>query len=251
MAPASVGRTLRWARRRAGMTQHDLARAVGMPQPSIARIEAGNVLPRTATLLAILDATGHELLVEPRVAVRAEVREAARERELRSIPRRTWEAMGRRGSTGVLRRLGFEGVPFILVGDLAEVVHGAPRRVGQEFEICHPRDAAVAARLAMVLRQIGASPPLGIAELRADHDIHVTTHAGGLRLTTRTAAGDDYELLARNATRLIIDASLLVHVASLEDLMRVRRAEGAVADLEILSAVSPRGAGRGRTAAAG
>ena len=32
--------SVRWARKRAGMTQHDLAEAVGMPQPSIARIEA-------------------------------------------------------------------------------------------------------------------------------------------------------------------------------------------------------------------
>ena len=39
------------------MTQHDLAQAVGMPQPSIARIEAGTVIPRTTTLLAILEAT--------------------------------------------------------------------------------------------------------------------------------------------------------------------------------------------------
>ena len=56
---------VRWARKRAGMTQHDLAQAVGMPQPSIARIEAGTVIPRTATLLAILEATGHQLIVEP------------------------------------------------------------------------------------------------------------------------------------------------------------------------------------------
>jgi predicted transcriptional regulator len=47
------------------MTQHDLAAAVGMPQPSIARIERGTVTPRLTTLLAILKATGHQLTVEP------------------------------------------------------------------------------------------------------------------------------------------------------------------------------------------
>jgi transcriptional regulator with XRE-family HTH domain len=60
-----IGKTLTWARKRAGLTQHDLARAVGMPQSSIARIERGTVSPRTATLIALLKATGHQLSVEP------------------------------------------------------------------------------------------------------------------------------------------------------------------------------------------
>lgn len=47
------------------MTQQQLAEAVGMPQPSIARIERGAVIPRTATLIALLAATGHRLTVEP------------------------------------------------------------------------------------------------------------------------------------------------------------------------------------------
>lgn len=47
------------------MTQRDLARAAGMPQPSVARIERGSVIPRTATLIGLLAATGHRLAVEP------------------------------------------------------------------------------------------------------------------------------------------------------------------------------------------
>jgi transcriptional regulator with XRE-family HTH domain len=65
MNDTSVGRAVQRARKRAGMTQHQLAHAVGMPQPSIARIERGSVIPRTATLIAILKATGHQLTVEP------------------------------------------------------------------------------------------------------------------------------------------------------------------------------------------
>ena len=61
----TVGQTVRLARKRAGMTQLDLAQATGMPQPSIARIEAGTVVPRTATLIALLHATGHRLAVVP------------------------------------------------------------------------------------------------------------------------------------------------------------------------------------------
>jgi transcriptional regulator with XRE-family HTH domain len=66
MQANDVGPTVQWARKRAGMTQQKLAEAVGMPQPSIARIERGTVMPRAATLIALLEATGHELVVVPR-----------------------------------------------------------------------------------------------------------------------------------------------------------------------------------------
>ena len=61
----TVGQAVKDARKRAGMTQQDLAEATRMPQPSIARIEAGTVIPRTATLIALLHATGHQLSVVP------------------------------------------------------------------------------------------------------------------------------------------------------------------------------------------
>jgi predicted transcriptional regulator len=60
-----VGEQVRLARIGAGMTQQELARAVDMPQPSIARIERGTVNPRTSTLIAILRATGNRLAIEP------------------------------------------------------------------------------------------------------------------------------------------------------------------------------------------
>ncbi len=47
------------------MTQQQLAQATGMPQPSVARIEAGTVSPRASTLIELLAATGHRLAVEP------------------------------------------------------------------------------------------------------------------------------------------------------------------------------------------
>jgi predicted transcriptional regulator len=65
MDVTAVGQSVRWARKRAGMTQHELAHATGLPQPSIARIESGAVVPRTTTLITILHATGHRLAVEP------------------------------------------------------------------------------------------------------------------------------------------------------------------------------------------
>jgi hypothetical protein len=130
-----------------------------------------------------------------------------------------------------------EAVPFVLVGDLAEVVHGAPRSLVREVEICHPTSTYAVGRLAAVLHEMAASPSVEASELRAGQEISVTTEAGGLALVSVTAAGDDYDVLARNASRLIIDTSLLVAVAALEDLMRVRRARREGAEIEILAAL--------------
>ncbi|MGH2382152.1 MAG: helix-turn-helix domain-containing protein [Candidatus Limnocylindria bacterium] len=62
-------RLVRYARRRAGMTQRDLARTTGMPQPAIARIERGKVSPRLETLERLLAGTGSRLEAAPAAGV--------------------------------------------------------------------------------------------------------------------------------------------------------------------------------------
>lgn len=49
------------ARRSAGLTQRQLAERSGVPQPTIARIEAGKQMPRADTLDRLLRACGWEL----------------------------------------------------------------------------------------------------------------------------------------------------------------------------------------------
>jgi predicted transcriptional regulator len=61
------GRILRYARRRAGLTQRELADLARVPQPAIARIESGRVSPRLSTLLPLIEATGFALEVSPRI----------------------------------------------------------------------------------------------------------------------------------------------------------------------------------------
>ena len=58
---------LRYARRRAGLTQRALAAKSGVPQPAIARIERGAVSPRVATLNRLLAATDEALELMPRI----------------------------------------------------------------------------------------------------------------------------------------------------------------------------------------
>ncbi|MDQ3986137.1 MAG: helix-turn-helix domain-containing protein [Actinomycetota bacterium] len=60
-----AARSLRAARRRAGYSQRDLARRVGVAQPFIARIESGTVRPRTDTLEKLLRTCGETLEVRP------------------------------------------------------------------------------------------------------------------------------------------------------------------------------------------
>jgi transcriptional regulator with XRE-family HTH domain len=60
-----AARALRWARRRAGLTQRALAERSGVPQSTISRIESGAVDPRVGTLRRLLQACGFDLEVEP------------------------------------------------------------------------------------------------------------------------------------------------------------------------------------------
>jgi transcriptional regulator with XRE-family HTH domain len=59
-------RLLRYARRRAGLTQRRLAERAGIAQPAIARIESGRVSPTADTMDRLIEACGLRLVVEDR-----------------------------------------------------------------------------------------------------------------------------------------------------------------------------------------
>ncbi len=234
MNARTVGETVRWARKRAGMTQHDLAVAAHMPQSTITRIEAGAVTPMAATLIELLRATGHELTVE---AILPPVdADAVRRHVGQGIAWRARTALGRRAkdpSTSPIRtvmRLQWFGVPFVLVGDLAEVAHGRIGPVGGGVEVCVQATTVAEERLA-----------------RAIEDLGKQARGGRLRVITTTVAGDDYESLSRNAARMDIDAGRTAPVASLVDLIRDRRARNAPDDLQAaaeLAAIQEESLGR-------
>lgn len=64
-----AGRMVRYARRRAGLTQRELAAKAGIPQETIARIEKGRVDPRVGTLDRLLEAAQFGLEVMPRLGI--------------------------------------------------------------------------------------------------------------------------------------------------------------------------------------
>jgi predicted transcriptional regulator len=73
-----AARMLRHARRRAAFTQRQLAARAGIPQETIARIEAGRADPRVETLDRLLEACGFGLESMPRLGIgvdRTQIRE--------------------------------------------------------------------------------------------------------------------------------------------------------------------------------
>jgi hypothetical protein len=77
----NAGRILRYARRRAGLTQQAVANMAGLPQPVIARIERGKSVPRVDTLDRLLRACGQTLEPENLLGVgvdRSEIRDLLR-----------------------------------------------------------------------------------------------------------------------------------------------------------------------------
>ena len=147
------------------MTQHDLARAVEMPQSTIARIEAGAVTPMAATLIALLGATGHELRVEP---MKPTVDVEAVRRQLRTnVADRARAGLGRRGKDRatsplwLLSRLGWFGVPYVVIGDVAEVVHGRTGSIGPSLELCMDSTDVARERLQKALDELGSRAAAG------------------------------------------------------------------------------------------
>lgn len=60
---------MRMARRRAGLTQRELARRANVPQATISRIENAVVSPTVDTLDPLIRACGMELLVDERAGI--------------------------------------------------------------------------------------------------------------------------------------------------------------------------------------
>jgi predicted transcriptional regulator len=81
----NVPRILRYCRHQAGLSQRDLATSIGVPQPAIARIESGRVVPRVDTLMLMINACGFTLEARrvsglDRSAIRELLRLSPRER---------------------------------------------------------------------------------------------------------------------------------------------------------------------------
>jgi hypothetical protein len=140
-------------------------------------------------------------------------------------------------------------VRFVLIGGMAGRARGSPSITG-DIDVCYARDAANLQAMARALRSIHA-------RLRgAPADIPSILEARSLREGDRFTFWTDlgsidimgapdgvpggYDELLRTAEPIELGEGVIVHVAALEDLIRMKRAAGRPKDLmalEILGAL--------------
>jgi hypothetical protein len=138
-------------------------------------------------------------------------------------------------------------VKFVLIGGLAAQVHGSPS-LTFDVDACFDLDRDNLDRLAGALADLvairrdmpdGVSSPIDARALRAGDVFTLRTRLGDLDLLAHPAPAFDYGTLAVHAIRVAIEG-VDVLVASLDDLMTMKRAAGRPKDrieLEILGAL--------------
>jgi predicted nucleotidyltransferase len=150
----------------------------------------------------------------------------------------------------LLARLAEHGVDFVVVGGVAVIVQASPRFT-KDLDICYALRQENLDRLGEVLVELGARlrgvdvdlpfVPDG-RTLRRAQMLTLTTDDGALDLLVDPDGSPGYPALRRHADEMDIDG-IVVRVASVEDLIAMKRAAGRpqdLVDLESLEIASRR-----------
>jgi hypothetical protein len=141
----------------------------------------------------------------------------------------------------IFRVLDHHQVEYVVIGGVAATLHGSNLRTG-DVDICPARDEANLTRLAKALREVNArirtqGVPEGLpfacdAGFLAQVDLlNLVTRYGDFDISFIPAGTTGYEDLKRGAVRVDLDP-VIVPVASLEDVIRSKKAAGRPKDLQ-------------------
>lgn len=156
--------------------------------------------------------------------------------------------------TALLAKLAQARVDFVVIGGVAIVVQASPRFT-RDLDICYATDSQNLQRLGALLVSIGARLR-GVDEdlpfvpdartLRHTRMLTLTTREGDLDLLVDPPGSPGYPALRRRADVVEL-AGAAVRIASLEDLIEMKRAAGRPQDeIDIESLEIARGRLRGR-----
>ena len=147
-----------------------------------------------------------------------------------------------------LRALLAHDVRFVIIGGIAGVLLGSPS-LTFDLDICYERDkqnfealARALTELKATLRGAPADLPflLDAKTLQMGDSFTFETISGSLDCLGTPSGTTGYADLVKNASEVVVDGDLHVMVASIDDLLRMKRASGRAKDLlavEILSAL--------------
>ncbi len=242
LVPVVSANLLVEARRRAGLSQRELAARARVGQQEIARYERGRVTPSLERLRQLIAACGLELtfglaradgsyddVISRMLAVQPAQRLARGLEDAESVRAAGARAGGAavpQDAVGVLRTLERVGLRYMLIGDLAEVLRGSPLLPMSGLVTIVPRAGESEALRAVLAvgrgRNVsGATKSL----LDAEERWRLEVFGAELVVVPAPAGTTGYQDLCRDATELAIDDDGLgVSVASLVDLVRISEA---------------------------
>jgi transcriptional regulator with XRE-family HTH domain len=231
------------ARRRAGLTQRELADRLGCRQATIARWERGDRQASFEDAEAAVSACGLQLDVHLAREDRSWWQQIALQLELEPLERvRRLTPPGSGDLAGMLELLAAAELSAVVVGEVAGALHGWPLVLGVgAVEVCGPREpigAALAPRI-----------------IRSSERGYELDDGGGVVVIEQPSGTAGFGDLARGATEVHIGERAL-RVAGLLDLLRIADASPgpearrhALAYRAVLDVQRARAAARGRPTA--
>jgi transcriptional regulator with XRE-family HTH domain len=203
------GNLVLMARRRAGLSQRQLAERLGCRQATIARWERNDRSPSFEDVSDAVAACGLQLDAHLAVEDRSWWPQIAMQLQREPMERvRRLAPPGGFDAVPALSTLAQAGVPAVVVGQIAGALHGWPLVLDGTVELC----AGSADAIQPLLDQFDAP--------QINDDVYELRPSGRLLLTIVPAGTSGYGDLMHSAETIDIDGRT-IHVACLVDLLRI------------------------------